>query len=44
MYEVEHQKTVNSQFGKWTIWFSEVIKDLYHYFEEKEDVSQKKIE
>ena len=33
--QVEHQKTVNTKFGKQTIWFSEVIKDIYHYFREK---------
>ena len=35
VYEVEHQKTVNTNLGKQTIWFSEVIKDIYHYFQEK---------
>ena len=35
VYEVEHQKTVNTNLGKQTIWFSEVIKDIYHYFREK---------
>ena len=35
VHEVEHQKTVNTKLGK-TIWFSEVIKDIYHYFQEKE--------
>ena len=34
-YEVVHQKTVNTKLGKQTIWFSEVIKDIYHYFQEK---------
>ena len=29
VYEVEHQKTVNTKLGKQTIWFSEVIKDIY---------------
>ena len=33
--EVEHQKTVNTKLGKQTIWFSEVVKDIYHYFQEK---------
>ena len=44
VYEVEHQKTVNTKLGKQTIWFSEVIKDFYHYFQEKEAGSHKKIE
>ena len=35
VYEVEHQKTVNTKLGKQTIWFSEVIKEFYHYFREK---------
>ena len=35
VYEIEHQKTVNTKFGKQTIWFSEVIKELYHSFQEK---------
>jgi len=26
--EVEHQKTVNTKLGNWTVWFSEVIKDF----------------
>ena len=30
VYEVVHQKTVNTKFGKQTIWFSEVIKEFYH--------------
>ena len=30
VYEEEHQKTVNTKFGKQTIWFSEVIKEFYH--------------
>ena len=34
VYEVVHQKTVNTKLGKQTNWFSEVIKDLYHYFHE----------
>ena len=34
-YEVVHQKTVNRKLGKQTIWFSEVIRDVYHYFQEK---------
>ena len=28
VYEVEHQKTVNTKLGKQTIWFSEVIKEF----------------
>ena len=36
VYEVVHQKTINTKLGKQTIWFSEVIKDFYHYFQEKE--------
>ena len=35
VYEVEHQKTVNTKLGKQTIWFSEVIKYIYHYLQEK---------
>ena len=35
VYEVEHQKTVNTKLGKQTIWFSEVIKEFHHYFQEK---------
>ena len=44
VYEVEHQKTVNTKLGKQTILFSEVIKDFYHYFQEKEAERHKKIE
>ena len=33
VYEVEYQKTVNTKLGKQTFWFSEVIKDIYHYFQ-----------
>ena len=37
VYEVEYQKTFNTKLGKKTIWFSaEVIKDIYHYFQEKQ--------
>ena len=32
VYEVDHQKTVNTKLGKQTIWFSEVIKKYYRYF------------
>ena len=28
VYEVEHQKTVNTKLGKQTIWFSEVIEEF----------------
>ena len=35
VYEVEHQKTVNTKLGKQTIWFSKVIEDIYHYFQKK---------
>ena len=35
VYEVEYQKTVNTKIGKQTIWFSEVIKDIYHYCRRK---------
>ena len=44
VYEVEHQKTVNTKFGKQTIWLSEVIKEFYHYFQEKEAGRHKTIE
>ena len=42
VYEVVHQKTVNTKLGKQTVWFSEVIKDIYHYFQEKEAGIQKR--
>ena len=42
VYEVEYQKTVNTELGKQTIWFSEVIKDIYHYFQQKGAGRQKK--
>ena len=35
VYKVVHQKTVNTKLGKQTIWFSELMKDIYHYFQEK---------
>ena len=35
VYEVEDQKTVNTKLGKQTLWFSEVIKEFHHYFQEK---------
>ena len=44
VYEVEHQKTVKTKLGKQTIWFSEVIKDIYHYFQEKKTRRQKETE
>ena len=44
VYEVEHQKTGNTNLGKQTFWFSDVIKDFYHYFQEKEAGRHKKIE
>ena len=33
VYEVEHQKTLNTNFAKRTKWFSEVIKEFYEYFQ-----------
>ena len=36
VYEVEYQKTVKTKLGKQTFWFSEVIKDIYHYFQKKQ--------
>ena len=44
VYEVEHQKTDITKLGKHTIWFSEVIKDFYHYFQEKEAGRDKNVE
>ena len=44
VYEVEHQKTVNTKLGKQTIWFSEVIKDIYNYFQEQQARRQKETE
>ena len=41
VYEVEHQKTVNTKLGKQTIWFSQLIKDICHYFQQKEAGRQK---
>ena len=41
VYEVEYQKTVDTKLGKQTIWFSEIIKDIYHYFQQKEAGRQK---
>ena len=44
VYKEEHQKKVSTKLGKRTIWFSEVIKEFYHCFQEKEAGSHKKIE
>ena len=44
VYEVEHQKTVNTKLGKQTIWFSEVIKEFHHYFREKKAGRHKRSE
>ena len=35
VYDVVHQKTVNTKLGKQTLWLSEVIKEFYHHFQEK---------
>ena len=35
VYKVEYQKTVNTKLGKQTIWFSEVIKEFHHCFQEQ---------
>ena len=43
VYDVEHQKTVNTKLGKQTIWFSEVIKEFHHYFQEKQAGRHKQI-
>ena len=44
VYEVEHQKTVNTKLEKQNIWFSEVIKEFYHHFQEKKSWETKKTE
>ena len=44
VYETIHRKTVNTKPGKQTIQFSEVIKEFYHYFQEKKAGRHKKIE
>ena len=44
VYEVVHQKTVNTKLGKQTIWFSEVIKEFHHYFQEKKAGRHKTVE
>ena len=35
VYETEYQKTLKEKLGKHFLWFSQVIKDFYHYFQEK---------
>ena len=35
VYEIEHQKTVNTKLGKQTIWFSEVINEFYPFLPRK---------
>ena len=35
VYEVVHQKAVNTKLGKQTIWRSELIKEFQHYFQQK---------
>ena len=42
VYEVEHQNTVNTKLGKQTIWFSEVLKDINHYFQENQPGRRKR--
>ena len=42
VYEVEHQKTVITKLGKHTIMFSEVTKDIYHYFQENQPGRRKR--
>ena len=44
VYEVEHQKSVETKLGKQTFWFSEVFKEFHHYFREKKTGRHKKIE
>ena len=44
VYEVVHQKTVNTKLGKQTLWLSEVIKEFYYYFQVKKAGRHKKIE
>ena len=41
VYEVEYQETVNTKLEKHTIWFSEVIKDIYQGFQQKKAGRQK---
>ena len=42
--EVENQKIFNTKLGKQATWFSEAIKDFYHYFQKNEVGRHKKIE
>ena len=42
VYEVEHQKTVNTKFGNQINWFSEVIKKFHHYFQKRQAGRQKR--
>ena len=44
VYEVLHRKTVNTKLGEQTIWFSEVIKEFYHYFQGESAGRHKTIE
>ena len=44
VYEVEYQKTVNTKLGKQVLWFSELIKDIYYYFQKKTSWKTKKTE
>ena len=44
VYEVLHRQTVNTKLGEQTIWSSKVIKEFYHYFQEKQAGRHKKIE
>ena len=45
VYEVEHEKTVNTKIGKEIIWFSELIKEFQHYYRKKklEDTKRLKV-
>ena len=31
VYEVEHQKTINTKIGKRSSWFSQVIREILHH-------------
>ena len=44
VYEVDYQKTVNKKTWKTDYLFSEEIKDIYHYFQEKKPRRQKETE
>ena len=44
VYEVVHQKTINTKLGKQTIWFSDAIKEVYLYFPENKAGRHKMIE